>query len=268
MTRVRVRVAAIVVMVSSVAALAVAQTVETGFLNRPVSIDGVAFRYQVYVPATFNRTATWPVILALHGGGEYGDDGLRQTQGGIASAIRQHQERFPVIVVIPQAKADGTPGWQGTGGRAAIAALDQAAAEFNGDRSRLYLTGLSAGGNGAWYLGSQNPDKFAAMVVVCGWISARAGTTSGVSYPALAPFGTADPFATIAGRVSKVPIWIFHGDADRLVSVEESRKMAAALKALSADVQYTELPVVDHNAWDPAYAREDLWAWLFRQRRR
>ena len=96
MTRVRVRVAAIVVMVSSVTALAVAQTVETGFLNRSVSIHGVAFRYQVYVPATFNRTATWPVILALHGGGEYGDDGLRQTQGGIASAIRQHQGRAAI----------------------------------------------------------------------------------------------------------------------------------------------------------------------------
>jgi predicted peptidase len=208
------------------------------------------------------------VILALHGGGEYGDDGLRQTDGGIASAIRQHQERFPAIVVIPQAKADGTPGWQRAGGRAAIAALDRAVAEFNGDRRRLYLTGLSAGGNGAWYLGSQNPDTFAAMVVVCGWISARTGTTSGLSYPALAAAGAADPFATIAGKVSKVPIWIFHGDADRTVSVDESRKMAAALKALSADVQYTEFPGVGHNAWDPAYGREDLWVWLFRQRKR
>ena len=62
--------------------------------------------------------------------------------------------------------------------------------------------------------------------------------------------------------------WIFHGDADRVVPVDESRKMAAALKTRAADVQYTEFPGVDHNAWDPAYAREDLWVWLLRQRRR
>ena len=256
------------VMLGCFSPLVAAQTVETGFLNRAVSVDGVEFKYQVYVPATFNRTTAWPVILALHGGGEYGDDGLRQTDGGIARAIRQHQERFPAIVVIPQSKADGTPGWQRAGGRAAMAALDRAVAEFRGDRNRLYLTGLSAGGNGAWYLGSQNPDRFAAMVVVCGWISARAGTTSGVAYPALAPPGAADPFAAIAERVSKVPIWIFHGDADGTVPVEESRNMAAALKAVGSALQYTEFPGVGHNAWDPAYAREDLWAWLLRQRRR
>jgi predicted peptidase len=246
---------------------AAGQTVETGFLNRVVNVDGVEFRYQVYVPANFQRSTSWPVILALHGGGEYGDDGLKQTDGGIARAIRQNHTRFPALVVIPQSKADGTPGWQRAGGRAAMAALEQAVAELNGDRSRLYLTGLSAGGNGAWYLGSQNPERFAAMVVVCGWISERRGGTSGVAYPALVPTAVADPFATMATRLSKVPTWIFHGDADPVVSVEESRKMAAALKTLGADVQYTEFPGVDHNAWDPAYAREDLWAWLLRQRR-
>src|SRR6476469_1892705 len=125
---------------------AAGQTVETGFLNRVVNVDGVEFRYQVYVPVSFQRSSSWPVILALHGGGDYGDDGLKQTDVGIARAIRLHHERFPAIIVIPQSKADGTPGWQRAGGRAAMAALERAVAEFNGDRSRLYLTGFSAGG--------------------------------------------------------------------------------------------------------------------------
>lgn len=262
------RFAAIAVVIGWFSGLALAQTVETGFLNRTVSVDGVEFTYQVYVPANFNRSTTWPVILALHGGGSYGDDGLRQTRDGVASAIRQAPERFPTIVVLPQSKADGSPGWQRAGGRAAMAALDRSVAEFNGDRARVYLTGLSAGGNGAWYLSSQHPDRFAALVIVCGWISEFSGTTSGVAYPTLAPRGSADPFAAFALRVPKVPIWVFHGDADRVVSVEESRKMVAALKVLGADVRYTEFPGVDHNAWDPAYAREDLWVWVARQRRR
>jgi predicted peptidase len=67
---------------------------------------------------------------------------------------------------------------------------------------------------------------------------------------------------------SRLPIWIFHGDTDQAVPVEESRRMAAALKAIGADVHYTELPGVGHNAWDAAYDRADLFTWLFKQKRR
>src|SRR5256885_16365421 len=126
---------------------ALAQTVETGFLNRAVRLDGVEYRYQVYVPREFRRSTTWPVILALHGGGEYGNDGLSQTEGGLARAIRHHPNRFPALVVFPQSHADGTPGWQRKGGEAALAALDKTIAEVHRDPSRGYLTGYSAGGN-------------------------------------------------------------------------------------------------------------------------
>src|SRR5262245_1950575 len=102
-----------------------AQKVETGFLDRSVKVDGVEFRYQVFVPRGFDRKKSWPVILALHGGGEYGSDGVRQTNVGLAPAIRRSIERFPAIVIFPQAKADGKPGWQLDGGRAAMTALDR-----------------------------------------------------------------------------------------------------------------------------------------------
>lgn len=250
------------------AVTASSEKIETGFLDRSVTVDGSEFRYQVYVPRSFNRSRSWPVILALHGGGQYGSDGLIQTQNGLGTAIRHHSDRFPAIVVFPQGHADGTPGWHAAGGRAALSALDKALAEFNGDQSRVYLTGHSAGGNGTWYLASHYPERFAAIVVVCGWISERRGTTSGVAYPSIAPAGVADPFAAVAKRVSMLPVWIFHGEADKTVSVEESRRMAAALKTVGANVQYTEFPGVDHNAWDPAYDRADLLAWMLKQRRR
>jgi predicted peptidase len=245
-----------------------AQKLETGFLNRSLLVDRDEYRYQVYVPREFQRSSKWPVILALHGGGGYGNDGLRQTIGGLADAIRRHPERFPAIVIFPQAHADGTPGWWGAGGRAALAAVDKTIAEFSGDSSRVYLTGLSAGGNGSWYLASHHPDRFAALAVICGFISEFRGTTSHVLYPALAPASEPDPSAAIARKVAHLPIWIFHGDADPTVSVEESRKMAAALKAIAADVQYTELPGIGHDAWNPAYDRADLFEWMMKQRRR
>ena len=84
-------------------------------------------------------------------------------------------------------------------------------------------------------------------------------------YPPLS--SAADQYAALAKLVSKLPIWIFHGDSDKTVSVEQSRRMTAALKAIGANVQYTELPGVDHNAWDPAYARADLIDWMLKQKR-
>ena len=245
-----------------------ARAAETGFLDRAVSVAGVEYRYQVYVPRDFDPARRWPVILALHGGGGYGSDGLRPADGGLARAIRLHPERFPAVVIFAQAHADGTPGWQRQGGEAALAEVDRALAEFHGDPARVYLTGLSAGGNGAWSLAYRYPQRFAAVVVVCGFVTEFTGKTSGVKYPGIAPASAGDPYAAVAKRIAGLPIWLFHGDADKSVSVEESRHMATALKALGSDVHYTELPGVDHAAWDPAYNDQAMAAWLFTQRRR
>ena len=244
-----------------------AQKVETGFLDRTVVVNKNEYRYQIYVPREFSMSKKWPVIIALHGGGTYGSDGIRPTEGGFGRVIRSSPNGFPAIVIFPQAHADGTPGWQLEGGQAALAALDKAIKEFNGDPKRVILTGLSAGGNGTWSIASRYPERFAAIVPVCGFIFKFKGTTSGLDYPALAPLDAGDPYAFIAKKVAKIPVWIFHGDADKTVTVEESRKMAAALRAIGANVQYTEFPGVEHNAWDPAYARADLIEWMLKQRR-
>ena len=184
---------------------------------------------------------------------------------GLGRAIRRHAERFPSIVVFPQAPTGNTPGWQSLGARIALAALDKTMMEFATDESRVYLTGLSMGGNGSWYLAYHHPDRFAAVVVVCGRVSGRLSSTGTAPYPAVAPDSGADPFTPVAQRIRQLPIWIFHGDADPTVPVTESRGMAEALQKAGANVQYTELPNVGHNAWDPAYDRADLFDWMFKQ---
>ena len=256
-----------VVLATLVTVVATASAQETGFLNRSVAIEGAEYRYQVYVPREFTSITSLPIILALHGGGGYGRDGVLQTDGGLAHAIRLHHDRFPAIVVFPQSPPGGTPGFQALGERIALGALDKSITEFRADRSRTYLTGLSAGGNGAWYLAYHHADRFAALVVVCGFVGEFTGTTSGVHYPPIVPASVADQYADIAKHVSQLPIWIFHGDADKTVPVDVSRRMASALRTIGADVQYTELPGVPHNAWDPAYDRADVFTWLFKHKR-
>lgn len=244
------------------AALAAAPArAQTGFLDREVAVDGAVHRYQVYVPRGARPGDRLPLILALHGAGERGIDGLLQTEVGLASAIRRFAHRYPAVVVFPQTPP-GTV-WHDRSARVAMAALDAAEREFGTDPDRVYLTGLSMGGNGSWYLAYHYPQRFAAMAVVCGFV---AELRLSLPYPPIAP-GAPDPYAAVAERARAIPTWIFHGDADPVVPVEESRRMAAALQALGAPVRYTELAGVGHNAWDPAYQGEALPAWLFQQRK-
>jgi predicted peptidase len=232
---------------------------ETGFLDRRIDHAGVTYRYQVYVPSDYDATRPWPVVLFLHGAGERGGDGLLQTEVGIAPTIRRYPERYRAIVVMPQAPIDTF--WGGPPGDAAIAALDRTCADYRIDPHRVYRTGLSMGGHGSWFLAYRFPERFAAALIICGFVGDRPNR------PSLVAPGDGTPYQRMAAQVRSLPIWIVHGEADPLVPVGESRAMATALRELGADVRYTELPGTDHDAWTAAYGSASIIEWLFAQRR-
>lgn len=234
------------------------------FVERSVTVDGTAYRYQVFVPARNARRATAPTVLFLHGTGERGSDGDTPTRVGLGPYIRAHADTFPAIAVFPQAP-DGRD-WNGVAAEIAFAALDAATEEFDGDRDRSYLTGLSMGGYGTWELALMQPRRFAALAPVCGGLTAPRAERNLVVTPLQ---GEADPPAALAQRLKHVPVWIFHGAKDDVVPPRESRQVAAALKAIGGDVRYTEFPEANHNSWDPAYSQTpELWPWLFAQWRK
>lgn len=231
---------------------------ETGFLDRMAQVDGSAYRYQVFVPPAYAADRDWPVILFLHGAGERGDDGMFQTEVGLGRALRRHRARFPAIIVFPQTPSEET--WF-EAADVAMAALDRTLEEFRTDPDRVYLTGLSMGGGGTWYLAYTRPDRFAALVPICAWLGDRNGLSPGDSAQGMIPYDQ------VAERIRGIPTWIFHGEVDPVVPVEGSRRMAAALEALGSPVRYTEVPGTEHNSWDAAYESPSLVEWLFRQRR-
>ncbi len=235
---------------------------ESGFLDRSVVVDGEPRRYQVYVPALDSIPRAWPVMLCLHGSGERGRDGVLQTEVGFADALRRHRALWPLIAVFPQAPPDTR--WPGASSRIALAALDATLREFRCDRDRVYLTGLSMGGNGAWYLAYRHPGRFAAVLVACGWVnpSERHPTAEPV-----VPDSDGPAIVALARRLRQVPVWQFHGAADDVVDPADSRALAAALDSLGAPARYTELPGVGHDCWDTAYASPDVARWLIAQRR-
>jgi predicted peptidase len=236
---------------------------ETGFLIRSVTVRGTSYPYSVYVPRAFDGSKAWPVILFLHGSGERGTDGLRSTQIGAGAAIRANPDRVPAIVVFPQAPPDSR--WLGDPADAAMAALEKSIVEFHGDRHRVYLTGLSMGGYGAWHLALVHPNTFAALIVVCGGLLPHATTTAVQQSPLT--MAASDPYAFTAHALRALPIRMFHGDADPVIPVEESRRMAENLAHEGADARYVEYPGIGHNAWDRAYGDAETWAWLFAQRK-
>jgi predicted peptidase len=240
------------------------QAAETGFLSRSVNVHNVEYPYQVYVPSDFSDERTWPVILYLHGEGEFGSDGVSQTNAGLGPAIRKNPERFQGIVIFPQFSSADRGGWQGEGTTVALEALKDTMKEFSGDPNRIYLVGNSLGANGIWYIASRDPDRFAAILAICGFVS-NLQTKDGRTYPAV--MRGRDTYDAVAKSTAQIPIRIVHGAADDLIPVEESRKLADAFKALNANMTYTELQGIGHGAWDAIYSRADVIEWLFEQKR-
>lgn len=265
MRRVLIALAVVVVLPTFVSA----QQVETGFLNRTLEDRGTARHYQVFVPKSYDPDVEWPVVLFLHGGGAQGTDGIQPTRSGIGDAIRRTPERFPAIVVFPQVRAEHQ--WTGAEADFALRTLEAAEREFSTDRDRVYLTGLSRGGRGAYYLGYRHASRFAAMLVACGRVGpagpARTNGSLWLENSLVVPEADGNTFVALADRLEDVPLWVFHGDEDAVIPVEDSRRLIAELESRGAPARYTELPGVGHNAWDAAYQSAEAIEWLFSHRR-
>ncbi len=225
------------------------------FVARTVTVDGVAHKYQVWVPAAYDASHKWPAILFLHGSGERGDDNQKQISVGLGPALRDSKVDAQATVIFPQCPIDQR--WVGAPRKIAMATLDAAEHEFSIDRNRVSLTGMSMGGAGAWILAAEYPKRWSALAPVCAYIHRP---------PALpdADNPTTDSFDDFAKRLPRIPVWIFHGADDPVVPVTESREMARALGVRAA---YTEFAHTGHNAWDPACMQTHVLSWLIDQRR-
>jgi predicted peptidase len=221
----------------------------SGLLTRTVRVGNESYNYQVYVPAKLQGRGKLPVILFLHGISQRGEGGFVPNKGAAGSVARGYLEQVPAIILLPQCRKGqywSDPEME----RMVMAALDQTAAEFDADARRLYLTGVSMGGFGAWHMAAQHQGKFAAIVAICGG----------------SPLRNDDRFAPIARRVGTTPAWVFHGEDDHVVPVSESRQMVQALKAVGGSrVRYNEYKGVGHNVWLKVLGEAELIPWLLAQ---
>lgn len=240
------------------------------YLARSVTTGGAERGYRVFVPTGRDPNAKLPVILYLHGSGARGDNN-REPAWGFDAILGQRKESFGFIVVLPQCP-DNTFWADSKVSDYALAALDQAVKEFNGDPERVYLMGFSLGGYGVWQIGAAYPDRFAALVPVAGGVVGERPIEKrdrDAIIPSVgAMLDSDDPYKAVATALGTKPIWVFHGARDESVPVQFSRKMVSTLEESgSRNAKYTEFTEDGHMIIGRVFEEPGFLDWLADQKR-
>lgn len=204
--------------------------------------------YWLHLPANYTATQQYPLLLFLHGRGESGDDLEVLKKHGIPKILAQEPTFAPLAPFIVAAPQCPWRTWWPEQTDALLALLDHLQANYAVDAQRVYLTGLSMGGFGSWYLGSMYPARFAAVAPICGggyWIHG---------------------FPDTVAALKETPVWAFHGAKDPVVPVAASQQLVDALQGLGGNVRFTVYPEADHDSWTETYNNPAFYEWLLQQR--
>lgn len=203
-----------------------------------MKLDGIYkakanINYLLYLPKDYEAKDKLPLLLFLHGAGERGSDLNLVKKNGPPRLIEEGKD-FPLVVVSPQCPVNER--WNTN---TLIALIDEIIANYKIDADRIYVTGLSMGGNGTWRLASEIPERLAAVIPICGW---------------------GDPFAVC--MMGKLPVWTFHGAKDVVVPIGSTDMLVEQLKRCGGNVEYTIYPEANHDSWTETYDNQKIYEWL------
>lgn len=206
-----------------------------------IALD-VGYRYLLSLPEGYDvdTTKKWPLVVFLHGAGERGAD-LEVLKKHGPPKLLAAGRKFEAIIASPQCLPKQV--WNPHGIKALT---DHIVQTQRVDADRIYLTGLSMGGYGTWETAMEYPHTYAAVVPICGGAGVR---------------------WVMAERIKHLPVWIFHGAKDPVVSPDFSKKMHDALTKAGGNVKMTIYPEASHDSWTATYDDPEMWTWLFEQKR-
>jgi predicted esterase len=201
----------------------------TGDLRRAFRSDvsGELQVYRVYVPSGYAKAEKVPLLLMLHGGGD--ENSFPDLDGG---KLLEMLDQRGYLMVSPRGQLRLNPNFL-SDNRQLIELTRQHYPKI--DPSRIYCTGLSAGGFGTYTMATTYPDLFAAICCVS---------------------GTGD--AALADKLKTVPTLIFQGGLDAVVPPAGARKVAARMKELGETVDLRIFPAYGHDYRGPEYLKLSL----------
>lgn len=208
-------------------------------------------RYLLWLPEAYweEQGEKWPLIIYLHGAGDDDYDSASVISGGLPAGLFLDEQPadFPFVVISPQAFPGGT-WWSDETLPALDGLIGEVLETYALDPDRVYLTGVSMGGYGSWYMATAYPERFAAMVSVSG---------SGYRTQAV-------PGDEILCRMADLAVWGVHGAQDRISAPEASKFFVAALKsACKGEVEFTMYEDLNHMTTpERIYRDPGLYAWL------
>ncbi len=216
------------------------------FLKREILLENENYTYQLYLPPNV-KSENLPLMVFLHGIRERGSGGY--ISGMFSSVIKQYLKEIPAIIMFPQCRPNvywSDPQMD----KMVMRQIEAVKSEFAIDEKRKYLIGVSMGGYGIWSFAAKYPNKFAALVSICGG----------------SPLSNGNRFLPIAEKIGKTPAWLFHGSDDQVVQVSESRNLAAAIRENDGVIKYTEYEGVGHNVYLNAIGEKELMPWILSQK--
>jgi predicted peptidase len=198
-------------------------------------VQKVNLPYLLYLPKDYKQHKKLPLVMFLHGAGERGDNLDLVKIHGIPRLIEAGQE-FSFIAVSPQCPKDS---WWTRELEPLKLLLETTIKTYTVDKNRVYLTGLSMGGFGTFHLAGLYPKYFAAMAPICG-----------------------GGHGSFAENLKDIPTWVFHGDADDVVPIQESQRMVKAIKKAGGQVKLTTYKGIGHDSWTQTYNNPKFYEWL------
>lgn len=213
---------------------------QTNFTYTSEQRNPKVYRYLLSTPENYDpKTESLPLIVFLHGAGERGTDINLVKIHGIPKIFDKGSD-LRVVTVSPQCDLHTTWNAQVNELKAFI---DYIADEYNIDKNRISITGLSMGGFGTWSMGIAFPDYFSALAPVCG----------------------GNGMVWLADLLKNIPIRAFHGTADTVVLPSGSIDMVEAVNKAGGKAELTLYEGVGHDSWVQAYEQTDLIEWLMNQ---
>jgi acetyl esterase/lipase len=208
--------------------------------------------YLVYLPEGYEADPgqTWPLLVFLIGTGERGQSAYLLTRHGPLKEIIAGRS-LPFVIVTPMLNV--SPDFRSFPETYLDGVFDEILADYQVDRDRVYLTGISMGGEATFRYALHRPELFAAIVPIAAF-DARffpAGQREGFTSSGL-------PFE----RLKDVPVWAFHGGEDEIIPLPVARQTVDALAEAGVDVRLTVLEGRGHDAWTEIYAGQELYDWL------